>query len=161
MIERLLKNFLFFGNILICIRLFNVRSELLLTIKMLFKLKINTKLAEMHFLYGCTIGNSIQAHRYTQLYPNYPVPFAQLLTKLYQRLRHDLQFVKNVYNCGKSKTVSRYDLEYVVLNGIVPSFGTRFKLAAYVDISPGIVLQSIYLQFPCSKSIEVILYYIP
>lgn len=77
----------------------------------------NAEMADMHFVYGLSNGNSLEAcRRYAEMFPDRVAPHHTLFARLHQRLRESGTFNHRKHDCGRQRDVRTPALEEAVLN---------------------------------------------
>lgn len=97
----------------------------------------NAEMADMHFAYGRSNGNGLQARRlYAELYPERRLPHHTIFARLHQRLRENGTFMKRTADCGRPREVRTVQLEEAVLDIVSesPETSTR-KIANMLNVS--------------------------
>ena len=97
----------------------------------------NSEMADMHFVYGLSNGNSLRAARlYAERYPNRQVPHPQTFQSIHSRLSEHGSFSKQSHLCGRKRSARIPAIEEEVLNIISdhPETSTR-KIGTNFNIS--------------------------
>lgn len=88
----------------------------------------NEDIADMHYVYGLSQGNGLEAsRRYAKMYPQRQHPSHRIFARLHQRLREYGSFNKIKHDCGRHREVRTPQLEEALLNFIEeqPTTSTR------------------------------------
>lgn len=97
----------------------------------------SAEMTDMHFVYGLSNGNSLEASRkYAEMYPQRVAPHHTLFPRIHQRLRETGTFVVKKPDCGRQRDVRTPALEEAVLDLVdeQPEISTR-RIALQLNVN--------------------------